>query len=183
MIVTYGIMFVCDLIIPMRVTEEEEHMGLDISFHNETYIDRSTSNNRAKEPMIPPIPVPVPLPHLMPPYPSSAGPSIAGPTIAGPTLSGPTLSGPYISGPSIAGPTLSGPSIAGPTLPGPTLSGPTLPGPYIAGPTLSGGPSNFSNVDDSMKMRDIELQSFENGTTVPAEGLHVRTSRSEHRDL
>jgi len=36
MIVTYGIMFVTDLIIPMRVSEEEEHLGLDLSMHNET---------------------------------------------------------------------------------------------------------------------------------------------------
>ena len=39
MIVTYGIMFVCDLIIPMRVTEEEELIGLDITMHNESFIE------------------------------------------------------------------------------------------------------------------------------------------------
>ena len=41
MIVTYGIMFVCDLIIPMRVTEEEEHIGLDITMHNESVTENT----------------------------------------------------------------------------------------------------------------------------------------------
>ena len=86
MIVTYGIMFVCDLIIPMRVTEEEEHAGLDISFHNETYIDRSINSNRKNEPTIPPLPVP--LPHMHP--------SINGPTISPhlhPSMTGPIMPG------------------------------------------------------------------------------------------
>ena len=37
MIVTYAIMYLCDLVIPMRVSEEDEHIGLDISCHNETH--------------------------------------------------------------------------------------------------------------------------------------------------
>ena len=87
MIVTYGIMFVCDLIIPMRVTEEEEHAGLDISFHNETYIDRSINSNRKNEPTIPPLPVPLPYMHP---------PSINGPTISPhlhPSMTGPIMPG------------------------------------------------------------------------------------------
>ena len=134
MIVTYGIMFVCDLIIPMRVTEEEEHAGLDISFHNETYIDRSIDNSRIKAPTIPPLPVPLPLPYLQ-------QPSIAAPTISSPHLH-----------------------------------------PSMNGPTIAGG-QNHLYADDSMKMRDIELQSNENGAVAPPVGLYAKTPHSEQRDL
>ena len=60
MIVTYGIMFVCDLIIPMRVTEEEEHMGLDISMHNESVAENTMKVCSAMNELSPLIPRPSP---------------------------------------------------------------------------------------------------------------------------
>ena len=48
MVVTYAIMFVCDLVIPMRVSEEDEHRGLDLSCHNES----TTSTHKLHRPVL-----------------------------------------------------------------------------------------------------------------------------------
>jgi Amt family ammonium transporter len=36
MIATYALCFISNLIVPLRVTKEEEELGLDISMHNES---------------------------------------------------------------------------------------------------------------------------------------------------
>ena len=46
---TYGIFYVVDFIIPVRVTQEEEELGLDRSMHSEEYSFHSTDNNKRSE--------------------------------------------------------------------------------------------------------------------------------------